>query len=115
MDLEEKLKIANPDLFSSLEDIRKSCAEIWKDRLLPWFTNHNCDHSKEIIYLLGQILKPIEDNPAFLNDHELFILLASAYLHDIGMQLLKVNDISIDRLTETEYPRDTKKTCRGKF
>jgi hypothetical protein len=49
MDLEKNLKIINPDLYSSLEDIRKSCAEIWKDRLLPWFTNHNCDHSKEII------------------------------------------------------------------
>lgn len=103
MDLEEKLIQANPDLFSYLEDIKKSCGEVWKDRLLPWFTNHNCEHSIEVIQLLGQILKPLENHHTFLNKHELFILLASAYLHDFGMQFLKIDDISIDRLTETEY------------
>ena len=103
MDLEENLKQTNSDLFSSLEDIKKSCAEIWKDRLLPWFTNHDCAHSEEIIHILDQILNPIEGHDQFLTDHELFILLASAYLHDIGMQFLKVDGLSIDSLTETEY------------
>ncbi|MDA8089630.1 MAG: hypothetical protein M0Z61_05350 [Nitrospiraceae bacterium] len=94
MDLKEKLKLKNPKLFSDLEGISRFCTEIWKDTLLPWFTNHNCEHSEEIIYILGQILAPLENNPKFPDEHELFILLASAYLHDIGMQLLKIGDLS---------------------
>ena len=30
-------------------------------------------------------------------------MLASAYLHDIGMQYLKVDNISVDKLTSDEY------------
>ena len=103
MDLEDKLKLLNADLFGDLQDIKKFCGTVWKDRYLPWFTNHDCKHSKEIVHILGQILKPLESNPQFLNEHELFILLSSAYLHDIGMQFLKVDDITIDKMTEAQY------------
>ena len=102
MDLKEKLKL-HPDLSPILEEIEKSCHKIWSNILLPWFTNHNVSHSNEIIHLLGQILSPIENTPDWLNEHELFILLASAYLHDIGMQYLKVDNISINKLTLNEY------------
>ena len=102
MDLEEKLK-QSPDLSKTLKEIETFCIDTWRAPLLPWFTSHDVSHSKEIIHLLGQILSPIEDTPACLNEHELFILLASAYLHDIGMQYLKVKDISIDKLTSDEY------------
>lgn len=103
MDLEQKLKSLNAELFDELGEIKKFCYDVWKDRLLPWFTNHDCEHSKEIVHLLDQILKPLESHPQFLNDHELFILLSSAYLHDIGMQFLKIDDIPIDRLTGEQY------------
>lgn len=104
MDLEEKLKSSkSPELFSCLEDIKKFCNEIWKVPLLPWFTSHTCKHSSEVVHLLGQLLNPLENHFQFLNDYELFILLASAYLHDIGMQSLKVDDISVDKLTVKEY------------
>ena len=83
MDLENILKSQNPDLFSCLQDIKKFCSEEWDNKLLPWFTNHDCKHSAEIALLLGQILKPLESHSQFLNEHELFALLASAYLHDI--------------------------------
>ncbi|MBI2470937.1 MAG: tetratricopeptide repeat protein [Planctomycetes bacterium] len=102
MNLEEKLKLY-PDLFKLLEEIVISCGKIWSNTLLPWFTNHDVYHSKEIIHLLGQILSPIENTPQCLNEHEIFILLSSAYLHDIGMQNLKVDNISIDKLTSDEY------------
>lgn len=84
MDLEAILLSKNPDLFSSLQDIKKFCSDTWADKLLPWFTKHDGDHSKEIVHLLAQILKPLENHSQFLNEHELFALLASAYLHDIG-------------------------------
>lgn len=76
MDLEARLKSLEPGLSDCLADIKKSCLEIWKERLLHWFTNHNCDHSSEIVHILGQILKPIERHETFLTNHELFILLS---------------------------------------
>jgi len=93
MNLEDKLK-SNSELSSCLDEIVKSCNKIWDNIQLPWFTKHDVSHSKEIIHLLGQILAPIEDTSQKLNEHELFILLASAYLHDIGMQNLKIDDIT---------------------
>ena len=44
-----------------------------------------------------------------MTKHELFVLLALAYLHDIGMQFLKWEDIPIDKLTEKEYDEVRKK------
>lgn len=100
MDLIKTLKQRNPDLSSQIDSIKKYCKKEWETVMLPWFTNHNVTHSEEIIYLIGQILGPsIEE----LSDDELFILIASAYLHDIGMQNIKVKDVPIDRLTEKEY------------
>ena len=102
MDLEKELK-SYPELSTCLDEIINSCNKIWNNPLLPWFTKHDVSHSQEIIHLLGQILYPLENTPQKLNEHELFILLASTYLHDIGMQYLKVDDISIDKLTSDEY------------
>ena len=90
MELELKERLTPyPELSGYLQDIKQFCADI--------------DHSEEIISLLGQILKPIENHPQFLNEHELFILLASAYLHDIGMQCLKTGGVAIDKLTKDEH------------
>jgi len=115
MDLEKILQSQNPVLFSCLQDIDKFCSETWDDKLLPWFTNHDCVHSKEIVHLLGQILKPLEGHPQFLDEHELFVLLASAYLHDIGMQYVKVDGISIDKLTEEEYNLIRKRHAQASY
>jgi len=103
MDLEQKLKSLSSELSDCLRDIKKSCTEIWKNPLLVWFTNHDVKHSEEISYLLGQILEPLENDSKFLNEHELFILLASVYLHDIGMQFFKIEGKTINELTEKEY------------
>jgi tetratricopeptide (TPR) repeat protein len=113
--LEEKLKTQQPKLFDILEAIKKSCHEIWKDRLLPWFTNHDCEHSAEVVYILGQILEPIKGHDTFLTGHELFILLSGAYLHDIGMQCLKVNGLAIDKLTEAEYDKIRKMHAESSY
>ena len=115
MDLEEKLKRSS-DLYKSLKEIEEFCNKTWHAPLLPWFTRHDVSHSKEIIHLLGQILSPIENTPACLNEHELFVLLASAYLHDIGMQYLKVENVSVDKLTSDEYEiirkRHAEESCK---
>ena len=124
MDLMEKLISypEGPKLSKSLEAIKECCSKIWKHPLLQWFTNHDIGHSEEIIYLLGQILEPLEGRNSdegrisgFLNEHELFILLASAYLHDIGMQCLKVDDISIENLTQDEYDKIRKRHAEKSY
>ena len=110
-----KLESLDSKLFSDLQDIEKFCESVWQSKLLPWFTNHNPDHSREIIFILDQILKPLEKNNAFLSSHELFVLLASAYLHDIGMQFLKWADIPIEKLTENEYNEIRKRHAELSF
>ena len=115
MDLEEDLK-SYPELASKLKEIINSCNNIiWNNPLLPWFTKHDVSHSQEIIHLLGQILSPLEETPQKLNEHELFVLLASAYLHDIGMQNLKVDNISIDKLTSEGYELIRKRHAEESF
>jgi len=105
-----RLQSMDSALFGDLLAVKKFCKDVWgKSTLLPWFTDHGPDHSEEIIILLDQILKPLQSKTTFLNKHELFVLLASAYLHDIGMQFLKLEGISIEKLTEKEYNEVRKK------
>ena len=64
---------------------------IWVERtLLGHYTNHGIDHTKRIIEHLGSLLN---SDHKLLNEHEKFILLASAYLHDIGMESPKHCDL----------------------
>lgn len=82
-DIPLSLQITSEPLKTCLGDIISDAKEIWDEPLLQHYTKHDLDHSKRIIGIIGKIL---DDNPSLLNEHERFILLASAYLHDIGMQ-----------------------------
>ncbi len=100
MDLEEKLKQSS-DLSKTLKDIEEFCKRIWRVPLISWFTSHDVSHSKEIIHLLGQILSPIENTSASLTEHELFILLASAYLHDISQIGMPHVPVEVEKNTKS--------------
>jgi len=115
MDLLKELESINPALYITLQDIKKFCLARWEVPYLPWFTNHDVAHSEEIIHLLGQLIKPIKSHAQFLNDHELFILLAAAYLHDMGMQSLKIDGIAIDKLTSVQYSEIRKRHSQESF
>ena len=83
-DLPKCLKIKKESLKTSLKRIKQEVIPIWEGgQVIPHYTKHGIDHSKEIIEYLGKIL---QDHPDLLNEYERFVLLASAYLHDIGMQ-----------------------------
>ena len=74
----------NPEnLETCLNSIKIAAERIWKSPKLIHYTNHDVNHSEIIIELLDKIL---EKTPNLLNEHERFVLHASAYLHDIGMQ-----------------------------
>jgi hypothetical protein len=49
-------------------------------------------------------LENLQKTPQKLNPHELYILLAACYLHDIGMQdFQSINGRSVDQFTEEDY------------
>ncbi|MEI6103690.1 MAG: tetratricopeptide repeat protein [Methanothrix sp.] len=57
--------------------------KLWDPQLLQHYTRHGLDHSERIIDVLGLI---IGNKNNLLTEEERFVLLASAYLHDVGMQ-----------------------------
>lgn len=81
------------DLYERLERVRNSSIAIWKEPRLKWFTDHRAEtHSRKIIEHIGQIIEPLQTTAQSLNPHELFVLLAACYLHDIGMQDFRLSD-----------------------
>lgn len=79
----ENLGIEDQKLATCFNSIVEAAKDFWERPLLQHYTNHGIDHSERIIEVLGNVLEGHSDQ---LNDYEKFILLASAYLHDIGMQ-----------------------------
>jgi len=77
------LKFDKQDFIIHLNTIESAAKEILSQQFLQHYTDHTIDHSKRIIKILEKLLA---DYPALLNEQEKFILIASVYLHDIGMQ-----------------------------
>ena len=91
MNLEEALSTT---LFKSrLDIIKDNSKELFKKEVLhhKYFTIHGIDHSHAIISILNDLVDGIEPNNE-LTKHEIFYLLASAYLHDVGMLIPYPND-----------------------
>jgi len=66
--------------------------------LLPHYTNHDLDHSCQVIGIASQMVAPIQNS---FNKSEIYIFIMAALLHDIGMQcrlphVLKKYDISLN-------------------
>jgi len=98
--LTEQARIIHPELensylFKRLSDEHKqvleSCASYLKDlwvevRLIHHYTEHGYDHSVRILSRLQDLPEFKEKTTALLSDIDIFILLLSIFLHDIGMQ-----------------------------
>jgi hypothetical protein len=113
LDLEQHLKELceqhrpNLDLCERLERVRNSAEAIWQEQRLKWFTDHRAaTHSRYIIEHLGSVLEHLQSTPQHLTPHELYVLLAACYLHDIGMQDFQShNGHSVDQFTDEDYKR----------
>jgi len=82
-----------------LLNIEQNVSKAWEGGLiLRHYTKHGIEHSENIITYLGKILKT---HANLLNTYERFVLLASAYLHDIGMQFPAY--AGLPRKAENEY------------
>lgn len=96
--LETKLEQDNPPLFQIYSRIKAKASDIWGNPLLPDFTEHGSRHSEQITSILNRITSYWEKFD--LNDSEILVLLASARLHDIGMQNMKEAEGKADILRE---------------
>ena len=112
--LEEVLK-GKPDgesLFHSLKRIEEK-AEPLLSRIVetfPEYTIHDIRHSKEVIKNLNLVIP--DTLKANLNEYEIYFLIASAYLHDIGMvnfpKFIKEEDFK--EFSENEKRRNSEVT-----
>lgn len=84
----EILKHVKDDrLKSSLEKIREAVEDIWADdapRIIHDYTDHGIKHCERLADFANKLLQA-NDGRAF-SFQEMYLLLASIYLHDIGMQ-----------------------------
>lgn len=74
-------------LWANLFNIEVAVQEVHKDRILLPFSEHNHEHSKRMIFAIENLCPTLTRGKQGLNIYETFILLASFYLHDIGMQI----------------------------
>jgi hypothetical protein len=104
VDLRAELQRASPSLFARLEKVRGSAYEIWTNQRLTFFTDHTAQrHSERIISLLGEAMDHFQGTTSRLSEHELYVLLSACYLHDIGMQDLKIGNRWVNALTIADY------------
>jgi len=78
---------------SRLDNIKDNSEELFKKEVLhhKYFTIHGKDHFHAIISILNDLVEGIEPNKE-LTKHEIFYLLVSVYLHDVGMLFSYPND-----------------------
>lgn len=69
-----------------LDAIRASSLELWAVPKHEYYTDHTVAHSDRITTRLDGLSTGIMAGASPLSPHEVYILLAAAYLHDIGMQ-----------------------------
>lgn len=86
MSLTQKLREMDEFLWHGLGVIEHITLRIWENPLHKHYTRHGIQHSCNVIKHLDRMTEKLMKTSEKLNKHEIFILLASAYLHDIGMQ-----------------------------
>jgi hypothetical protein len=70
----------------ALENVRAVAARIWAHPLHRTCADHGVSHSERVIALLGGLTAGMMATDKRLSAAEVWVLLAAAYLHNIGMQ-----------------------------
>jgi hypothetical protein len=86
MDLIYWLKDQKPDLHRALANVRARVHPLLKQSAHPDFTDHSIEHSDRVIKNLNDLTDVLMKSDTPLAPLEVYILLASAYVHDLGMQ-----------------------------
>jgi tetratricopeptide (TPR) repeat protein len=94
----------NHPLSGCVDVVKKAAIEIWHSPQHRHYTDHRPEtHSERIIDKLDLLVAEISDPEAALSPEEAFILLASAYLHDIGMQSENSEWKTLDEIREHHH------------
>lgn len=103
VDLKRRLGRLSPELGAHLEIISKKISAIFSNQRQEDFTDHKPDgHSERIIRILNDLCSEMmEMKDKKLNVQEIFVLLASAYVHDVGMQYGKDSTLTLMDVRET--------------
>jgi predicted amidohydrolase len=123
MDLEAAL--AGAEYKSRLDVIKQHSEKVWKKETFQhtYYTLHGMDHSRAVISVLDKLVDGI-DADSGLTKQEIFYLLASVYLHDVGMLISypededRVKAISTQKkksFTKEELIRDEHHLRSGKY
>ncbi len=83
----------NSDLGTKFDRIYDEALEIWNSEPLPKYTTHGRDHMKQVEKNLDDLTRPLQNSSKRLSEDEIFVLLAGACLHDIGMHHIDDPDV----------------------
>ena len=70
----------------AVENVRAAAVRVWARPLHRYYTDHTVAHSERVSGLLDGLTAGMMATDRRLSPAEVFILLAAAYLHDVGMQ-----------------------------
>lgn len=96
----------DPELGDYLQRIREKVTELYNDpnnRPLRFFTSHDLGHCQAVEDLIHRLIP--RNRHAKLNEREKFYLLASAWLHDIGMLSNVADEVWGEQLNDNEIRR----------
>lgn len=86
--LENELREHDQQLYNNLQEVKHAARKIFNLKTFPlWFTDHGENHSRHLIYYIYYLIRFLDPT---LSAAELFVLLTSCYLHDIGMWDLRL-------------------------
>jgi len=85
--LYRELRQQSASLADELDAITKEALVLWQNQHLRTFTAHGEAHILQVEANLDALTRGLQASPQKLQPHEIFVLIAACYLHDIGMQL----------------------------
>ena len=75
------------ELADTLDAITREALVLWQSQHLRTFTAHGQVHILQVEANLDALTRGLQPSAQKLQPHEIFVLIAACYLHDIGMQL----------------------------
>jgi len=93
---QEEMREVGGEWPRSLDGIRAAAETIWQRPLHRYYTDHSVNHSERVIEKLSKLTNDLMDSS--ISSTEVYVLLASAYLHDIGMQDERFKGCDLDQI-----------------
>src|ERR1035441_10150198 len=110
--LYHELRQQSATLADELDAITEEALGLWRSQHLRTFTAHGEVHIRQVESNLDALTRGLQASLQKLQPHEIFVLLAGCYLHDIGMQLGK-RDARENHARSEE--RRVGKECRSRW